>query len=89
VGVGAARGRGVVALPARAAEGDRDQAAVAPEDLAERQLVLAPPLHVGRIAEGAHHEDAGALLGSARALGKIGKGTWKSGVTARLPKRWR
>src|SRR3989441_8238300 len=54
---------GVAALPARAAEGDRDQAPVAPEDLAERQLVLAPPLDVGRVAEGAHHEDAGALLG--------------------------
>ncbi len=61
--IAAARGCGVVALPARAAEGDRDEAAVAPEDLAERQLVLAPPLHVGRVAEGAHHEDAGALLG--------------------------
>src|SRR5205823_8873862 len=35
VGVGPARGCGVVALPARAAEDDGDQAAVAPEDLAE------------------------------------------------------
>src|SRR2546422_9764346 len=55
-----ARGRGVAALPARAAESDRDQAPVAPEDLAGRQLVLAPPLDVGRGAAGAHPQDARA-----------------------------
>src|SRR5207245_2655003 len=63
VAVPAVRGRGVAALPARAAEGDGDQAAVPAEDLAERELLLAPPLHVGCVAEGAHHEAAGALLG--------------------------
>ena len=35
----------------------------APEDLAQRESLLAPPRDVGRVAEGADHEDAGALLG--------------------------
>jgi hypothetical protein len=62
-GVGAVGRLGIEALPARRAEGHGHEAAVAPEDLAERELLLAPPLHVGRVAEGADHEDARPLLG--------------------------
>ena len=60
VAVGCVRGG---AVPHAAAEGDRLQAAVAADDLAQRQPLLLPPLHVGGVAEGAHHQDAGALLG--------------------------
>ena len=45
------------------AEGDLAQPPIAAEDLAEGQLLLAPPEHVGLITEGAHHEDAAALGG--------------------------
>ena len=33
-----------------------------PDHLAQREALLAPPLHVGRVAERADHQDAGALL---------------------------
>jgi hypothetical protein len=46
-----------------AAKLDRQQVAVAAEDLAQRQPPLAPPRHVRRIAEGADHQDARSLLG--------------------------
>src|SRR6185503_1306043 len=42
----------VEALPPRAAERDLGEASVAADDLPERQPLLAPPLHVGRITEG-------------------------------------
>ncbi len=52
---------GAVAVDAR---GRRlDDAAVAPDDRAHRQPELAPPDHVGGVAERADHGDARALLG--------------------------
>jgi hypothetical protein len=42
---------------------DGDQAPVAADDLFQRQPGLLPPLHVHGVAEGADHQDAGALLG--------------------------
>src|SRR5207244_3495952 len=60
--VPAVRGVRIGALPARRPECDLDEPAVAADDLTERELLLAPPLHVGRVAEGADHENAGALL---------------------------
>ena len=63
LGVGAVGGVGVAALPALAAELDRREPPVALHDLAQRQPLLAPPLDVGGVAEGADHQDAGALLG--------------------------
>ena len=39
------------------------QPAVAADDRADRQLQLAPPGHVGQVAERAAHRDAGALVG--------------------------
>ena len=53
----------IQALVALAAELDAGQAPVAPDELAQRQAVLAPPLDVALVAERAHHQDAGALLG--------------------------
>jgi hypothetical protein len=44
-------------------------------DLAQRQPLFAPPLDVGRVAEGAHHEDAGALLGIGLLARKDGHGS--------------
>ena len=38
-------------------------------DRAGRQLQLAPPLHVGEVAEGAAHRDAGALVHLGRRVG--------------------
>ncbi len=45
-----------------AAELDGGEVPVAPHHLAQGEALLAPPLHVGRVAEGADHEDPGALL---------------------------
>ena len=46
--------------------------AVALDDRAGRQLQLAPPLHVGEVAEGAAHRDAGALVGLGQVVGEDG-----------------
>ena len=62
-GIGGVGRLGPRALPAGRAELDRHEAAVAAQNLAQREFLLAPPGDVGRIAEGADHEDAGALLG--------------------------
>ena len=40
----------------------RDDAAVAPDDVAQRQLELAPPHDVGGVTEGADHRDARSLV---------------------------
>ena len=61
--VPAARARGSVALPARLAPRDRLERAVRLDDRAHRQAELAPPDHVGDVAERADHRDAGALFG--------------------------
>ena len=45
-----------------------EQAAVPAEDGADRQLELAPPDHVGDVAERADHGDAGALVGAREAV---------------------
>ena len=47
----------------------RQQPAVAPDDGPGRQAELAPPHHVGRVAEGADHGDARSLLGIGQLVG--------------------
>ena len=53
----------VLRLPAGSAPGHRGQAAVGSEQRAHGQAQLAPPHHVGEIAERAHHHQTGALVG--------------------------
>ena len=48
------------------------QPAVAADDGADRQLQLAPPRHVGQVAERAAHRDAGALVGLGGPVGHDG-----------------
>ena len=60
--VGGRGRRRVEARPALGAEVHRHQPPVAADDLPQRELLLAPPLHVGRVAERADHQDARALL---------------------------
>ena len=60
---------GIEAFPARLAERDGHETAVAADHLAQRQIELAPPLHVGLVAEGADHDDAGSLLGIGLRIG--------------------
>jgi hypothetical protein len=62
VRVGVVGGGGVDAGPIRRAEADGEEAAIAAEGLAERQIFASPPGDVGGIAEGADHEDAGSLF---------------------------
>jgi hypothetical protein len=69
LGVGGGGGGRVVRLPALGAEGHRQEPAVAPDDAAGRQLQLAPPGHVGGVAERADHGDPGALLGVGQLVG--------------------
>ena len=54
--------RGIVALPPRLTPRQRAQRAVCLDDRADREPELAPPDHVGDIAERADHRDARALL---------------------------
>ena len=68
LGVGTVGGFRVGAVPLAAAECDLPQASVGSHDLAQRQLLFLPPLHVGGVAEGAHHQDTGALF----RVGEIG-----------------
>ena len=64
LGVGGASG------PARDRVGGLGpQAAVALEDVAHRQVELAPPDHVGEVAERADHGDAGPLVGLGELVG--------------------
>ena len=65
---GVGRGR-VVGLPALGAERHRQQAAVAADHGPGGQGELAPPHHVGGVAEGADHGDARALLGVGQLVG--------------------
>jgi hypothetical protein len=53
--------RGIQAPPPPLAEGDGSHAAITTDDLPQRQIEFAPPLHVCGVAEGADHEDTGAL----------------------------
>ena len=48
------------------------QAPVALQDVADRQVELAPPDHVGEVAEGADHGHARALVGLGQAVGVDG-----------------
>ncbi len=61
-GIGLPRPLRVLRLPARLAPAHREQPPVAADDRPHRQLQLPPPEHVGDVAEGADHGDAGALL---------------------------
>ncbi len=63
LGVTAIRRLGVEAREGLLAEADLQQASVALDQLAQRQPLRAPPLEVGGVAEGAYHQDAGALFG--------------------------
>jgi hypothetical protein len=57
------------ALVARATVADRHEPPIEPDDLAQRELPFTPPGDVRLIAEGAHHQDAGAL----RWIGKLAR----------------
>ena len=46
------------------------QAAVFTDDLSQREAMLTPPGDVGLIAEGAYHQDTGALLGIGQLAGE-------------------
>src|SRR5262245_32115907 len=52
----------VARLEVSFAEANGSDAPIATQNLPQRQLLLTPPEHVGRVAERAHHQDAGALL---------------------------
>src|SRR5215471_8691520 len=56
------RGPGVARFPTLAPELYREQTAIPPQDLPERQFLLTPPFHVSGIAESANHQDSGALF---------------------------
>jgi hypothetical protein len=58
----AVRGHGVEARVRLASELHRGQAPVATHHLPQGQALLAPPLHVGGVAERAHHQDPRPLL---------------------------
>ena len=63
---GLAGERGVVRPGGFVDDGDRrfpDDATVSADDRPRRQVELAPPHHVGQVAERADHRDAGALVG--------------------------
>ena len=60
--VGGLRLGGIVRLEPGLAPADLSQTAVGLDHRADRQSQLAPPHHVGHVAEGAHHRDPGALL---------------------------
>ena len=62
LGVGEAGGRRIGALPAFVAEGGGTHATLAGDERPGGQGELAPPDHVGGVAEGADHGDARALL---------------------------
>ena len=69
LGVGGIGGDRVVGLPSLGAERHRQQPAVAADDGAGGQVELTPPDHVGQVAEGADHGDAGPLLGVGQLVG--------------------
>ena len=67
--VAALGGRWIVALPPRRAPRQGLEAAVPPDHGPHWQAELPPPDHVGDVAEGADHGDAGALLGIGQLVG--------------------
>ena len=70
LGVAAVGRIGVDAGEGLAPEAHRREAAVAADELAEGQPLAPPPLEVGGVAEGADHQDAGALLGIGELAGE-------------------
>ena len=67
-----ARALEVLRLPARAAPGHLGEAAVGAQHRAHGQAQLAPPHHVGEVAERAHHHQARALVGLDQRMGEHG-----------------
>ena len=72
--VGLLRARRVARFPARRAPGHRASAPFGMDHGAHRQRQLAPPGHVGDVAERADHRDAAALLGVGERVGPHGHG---------------
>ena len=84
--VGALRRGGVARRPPLAPERHRLQRSVGLDDGTHRQRQLAPPGHVGEVAERADHGDAAALLGIGQRMRLHRHRHPKSGVTTSLPK---
>ena len=60
----------IEAFPSWGAELHGYEPAVFADYLSQRQIELSPPLHVGGIAKGAHHENAGAFFDACALIGK-------------------
>ena len=68
--VGGVGGGRIEALVALAPVLDRHEPSVATDQLAQRQPLVAPPEHVGLVAERTDHQHAGALLGVGELAGE-------------------